>query len=83
MSKNYNDKIIGTHISVFVNHKMADQFVEKANGASCKILNVSEWISNELLEYIIECPETKTEYILELAFMTFISNPKFQKYYDK
>lgn len=80
----HTESDVEVNVSAFVKFSRAEQFIEKVNAElNCKIIKVSEWISNELLEYIIECPETKQEYIAELAFMTFISNPKFQKYYDE
>jgi hypothetical protein len=71
-------------IEVMVQYKRADHFVEKVKvETDCTIISVREWLSNELLQYVIECPLLKKDYITELAFMSFISNPKFQKYYDK
>lgn len=47
----------------------------------CKIKNVIEIKSGELLQYLIGCPQEKENQIVDLAFMTWIKNPVFQKYY--
>lgn len=47
----------------------------------CKIKNVIEIKSGELLQYWIECPKEKENEITDMAFMTWIKNPVFQKYY--
>lgn len=47
----------------------------------CKIKNVIEIKSCELLQYWIECPKEKENEITDMAFMTWIKNPVFQKYY--
>lgn len=40
-------------------------------------------IADELLEYHIECPKEKEDLIIDFGFMTFISNPFFQKHYQE
>jgi hypothetical protein len=47
----------------------------------CKVKNVIEIKSGELLQYWIECPKEKENEITDMAFMTWIKNPVFQKYY--
>jgi len=47
----------------------------------CKIKNVIEIKSCELLQYWIECPKEKENEVTDMAFMTWIKNPVFQKYY--
>ena len=47
----------------------------------CKIKNVIEIKSCELLQYWIECPKEKENEITDMAFMTWIKNPVLQKYY--
>jgi hypothetical protein len=47
----------------------------------CKIKNVIEIKSGELLQYWIDCPKEKENDITDMAFMTWIKNPVFQKYY--
>ena len=49
--------------------------------ADCKVKNVIEIKSGELLQYWIECPKEKENEITDMAFMTWIKNPVFQKYY--
>lgn len=49
--------------------------------ADCKIKNVIEIKSGELLQYWIECPKEKENEITDMAFMTWVKNPVFQKYY--
>lgn len=83
MNINEINEAYKSSIEVMVNLCLADQFIEKIRLESdCKIINVREWISGQLLQYYIECPDHKREYILELGFMTFVSNPEFQKYYE-
>ena len=48
----------------------------------CNINNVIEIKSGELLQYWIECPKEKENEITDMAFMTWIKNPVFQKYYN-
>lgn len=47
----------------------------------CSIRKVIELKSCVLLLYWIDCPKHMDETITEMAFMTHITNPKFQKYY--
>src|SRR6185503_8585690 len=47
----------------------------------CKVRNVIEIKSGELLQYWIDCPKEKDNLITDMAFMTWIKNPIFQKYY--
>ncbi|HRN86919.1 MAG TPA: hypothetical protein PK863_06435 [Candidatus Dojkabacteria bacterium] len=51
--------------------------------ANCSILKVIEIKSGELLQYWIDCPKEKENLITDLAFMTWIKNPVFQKYYHE
>lgn len=70
-------------LALRTNYALSSDFiilVEQIDG--CSIKNVIEIISNELLEYWIECPKEKEDLITEMAFMTFIKNTKFQKYYQ-
>ena len=65
-----------------VKYALAFEFralVEKMQ--DCKIKNVIEIKSGELLQYWIECPKEKENDITDMAFMTWIKNPVFQKYY--
>jgi hypothetical protein len=47
----------------------------------CKVVKVIEIKTCELLQYWIECPKEAEQQINDMAFMTFIKNPEFQKYY--
>jgi hypothetical protein len=47
----------------------------------CRIVKVIEYKTCELLQYWIDCPDSVSEKIVDMAFMTFIKNPEFQKYY--
>ena len=47
----------------------------------CKIKNVIEMKTGELIQYWIECPKEKENEITEMAFMTWVRNPVFQMYY--
>jgi len=49
----------------------------------CKVINVIETKCMEVLTYIITCPDEKRELISDMAFMTWIKNPKFQKYFEE
>ncbi len=48
---------------------------------NCKIINVFEINQGNLLQYWIECPKESEDLIVDMAFMTWIKNPVFQKYY--
>jgi hypothetical protein len=50
--------------------------------AECKIKHIIELKSGQLLQYWIECPANKEDEIKEMAFMTWIKNPVYQKYYQ-
>lgn len=47
----------------------------------CIIKNVIEIQSGKLIQYWIDCPKEKDNIITDMAFMTWIRNPVFQKYY--
>lgn len=65
-----------------VKYALAFEFralVEQLPG--CKIINVIEIKNCEYLQYWIECPKEQENKITDMAFMTWIKNPVFQKYY--
>ncbi len=65
-----------------VNYELMDEFRSKVLAEEdCRIKNVIEMITCKVIQYIIECPKEKEKMILDWGFMTFIKNPKFQKYY--
>lgn len=69
-------------ICLTVKYNLAFEFralVEKTEG--CVVKNVIEIKSGELLQYWIDCPKEKENLITDMAFMTWIKNPVFQKYY--
>lgn len=59
-----------------------DQFREKITREGCKVINVIELIRCQVILFIVDVPFEKEELIIDLAFMTFIKNPEFQKYYS-
>ena len=64
-----------------VQYHLAGQFLSKALAEGCKQVNVIEQITCNVLLYVLDVPDGKEELISDLAFMTHIKNPKFQKYY--
>jgi hypothetical protein len=65
-----------------VKYALANDFRSMVeNIANCKVQNVIEIKSGELLQYWIDCPKEKENEISDMAFMTWIRNPIFQKYY--
>jgi hypothetical protein len=70
------------HICVGVDFERHLQFRQKVEQIEdCRILSVVEVLQGKSLLYIIDCPQEKTEIIEDLAAMTIIKNPEFQKYY--
>lgn len=65
----------------FVRLQLSDQFRDKINEIGGKVENVVEQIAQVGLTFILEIPDDQEEYVQDLAFMTWIKNPKFQKYY--
>jgi len=71
-----------TEITPTVNYDLAFRFREMVEELTdCKVNKVVELKTCELLMYVIECPKDREELIFDMAFMTFIKNPEFQKYY--
>lgn len=64
-----------------VKYELLNEFVNKVNSEGCKIEKVIELLNCKMLEYWINCPKEKEELITDFAFMTWIKNPVFQKYY--
>jgi hypothetical protein len=64
----------------FVRHDRAYKFKDLAVAEGCSYVNIIDW-SNELIEVWLMVPDDKKELVTEMAFMTHISNPEFQKYY--
>ena len=70
-------------IELIVNYALHLEFRTKVQALpNCRVLRVVEIKSNELILYWIEAPDVLAEHIVELAFMTFIKNPEFQKHYS-
>lgn len=66
-----------------VKYDLSADFVTKVNSEKgCSIKNVIEISSCNILEYWIDCPKEKENLITDFAFMTWIRNPCFQKYYS-
>jgi len=53
-----------------------------SNIEGCEIVKVIELESDFLLQYWIKSKEEDVEKISDMAFMTWIKNPEFQKYYQ-
>jgi hypothetical protein len=69
-------------LRLIVNYDRALKFRELVEQIKdCKVRNVIEIKTCEVLEYWIDCPEEQEEKITDMAFMTWITNPEFQKYY--
>lgn len=65
-----------------VKYGLSAEFVSKVNSEKdCKVQNVFEILNCKMLEYWIDCPKEKESLITDYAFMTWIKNPVFQKYY--
>lgn len=65
-----------------VKYELSAEFVSKINSESnCKVQKVIEILNCKMLEYWIDCPKEKESLITDYAFMTWIKNPVFQKYY--
>lgn len=47
----------------------------------CKVKNVIEIKTCRVIQYWIDCPKSLEALISDYAFMTWIANPVFQKYY--
>lgn len=67
---------------VIVKYSLMQEFRDLAVSEGCGVVKVIEQISRQLITYILEVPDGKEELISDMAFMTFIRNPRFQKYYD-
>jgi hypothetical protein len=65
-----------------VRYQLSQQFREKIQEVGLVVYKIIEQISQVLLLFIIDVPDDKQEYINDLAFMTHIRNPEFQKYYS-
>lgn len=65
-----------------VKYEFAYDFKQLAEQNGCIYKNMVELICCKLLLCILDVPEEKKELIDDMAFMTIIKNPKFQKYYD-
>ncbi len=69
-------------ICLRVRYELSSEFVSKVNAEpGCKVRNVIEILTCKMLEYWIDCPKEKENQITDYAFMTWIKNPVFQKYY--
>lgn len=65
-----------------VKYELSAEFVLKVNSEKgCRVQKVIEILNCKMLEYWIDCPKEKENLITDYAFMTWIKNPVFQKYY--
>ena len=64
-----------------VNYDLSNEFRQKVISENCKIENVLEISSGFVIGFVINCPKEKEDLITDFAFMTWIRNPEFQKYY--
>lgn len=68
------------NLCLAVKYQLSGEFrslVESIQG--CRVLNVVEIKSCEILQFVIECPTEKQNTVVDYAFMTWIKNPVFQK----
>jgi hypothetical protein len=65
-----------------VRHALMGQFLSLAQQEGCTQQKVIEIICRQMIQYWLIVPEGKEELIHDMAFMTWIKNPVFQKYYD-
>jgi hypothetical protein len=71
-------------IELIVNYALHLEFRTKVQALpNCRVLRIFEIKCNELILYWIEAPDKLDDYIVKLAFMTFIKNPEFQKHYSE
>lgn len=68
------------NIDVIVNFKKSREFCELIKGKG-EIINTTELIKNDTLMYSIRSNSNNYSLIKEIAFMSFVKNLKFQKYY--
>jgi len=69
-------------LELAVKYYLHSAFRAKAESiAGVKVVNVVEMKTCEVMTYILECLEEHKENVCDLAFMTWITNPIFQKYY--
>lgn len=66
---------------VSTEYRLSGNFRQLAEQNGCKIKNVIELINCKVLQFWIECPKEIENEITDMAFMTWIKNPVFQKYY--
>lgn len=67
-----------------VKYELASDFSSKVNSEpGCKTNKVIELVTCKVLQYWIDCPKEKEDLITDYAFMTWIKNPVFQKYYHE
>jgi hypothetical protein len=67
-----------------VKYELASEFSLKVNSEpGCKTNKVIELVNCKVLQYWIDCPKEKEDLISDYAFMTWIKNPVFQKYYHE
>lgn len=64
-----------------VKYALMNEFLELVRREELEIKKVVELVNCEVLQYWIDCPKEKENLITDYAFMTFIKNPVFQKYY--
>lgn len=77
-----NDSPYESPIEIFVNYELADdcrKLIEKLEG--CKIIKVIEVVNCKVLSFWVKCPKDSEKEICDMAFMTFIKNPIFQRRY--
>lgn len=66
-----------------VKYELSSEFVSMVNSETgCEVQKVIEILNCKVLEYWIDCPKEKENLITDYAFMTWIKNPVFQKYYS-
>ena len=68
-------------LSLHINYALHSNFRQRLSEIGIKVLNTVEVVNSKVLMYIIDCPKELESDVTDLAFMTWIKNPVFQKYY--
>lgn len=77
-----DDGVFRGPLCLIVKYELSSEFVSKVNSEKdCKVQKVIEILNCKMLQYWIDCPKEKERLITDYAFMTWIKNPVFQKYY--
>lgn len=69
-------------VEIFVNYELSDECRKLIQALpDCSIVKVIEIVSCKVLSFWVKCPKELEPEISDMAFMTFIKNPVFQRRY--